>query len=269
MKRTTPYLLIAISILFMKCANNDSDSGNGNSGNESTSNVARLNFSIVATFPHDTTAYTQGLEFYNGFLLEGTGLEGKSKLTKRRLEDTQELQSVALDPTLFGEGITVLRDTLYQLTWRNRMVLVYTAKDFKKITEYPISTEGWGITNNGKELIVTDGSSNLYFYDPATFRLLRTQGVTEDGSPVIQLNELEYINDFIYANQYQYPYILKIDPNNGHVVGKLDLTELTQRVKAKYPQADVLNGIAFNPETKKVYVTGKLWPEIYEINFPF
>ena len=132
-----------------------------------------------------------------------------------------------------------------------------------------MSTEGWGITNNGKELIVTDGSSNLYFYEPSTFRLLRTQGVTEDGSPTIALNELEYINGFIYANQYQYPYIVKIDPSNGLVVGKLDFTEVVQRTKAKNPQADFLNGIAFNPQTNKVYITGKLWPEIYEVNFPF
>jgi glutamine cyclotransferase len=221
----------------------------------------------VATYPHDTSSYTQGLEFYNGSLLEGTGLEGKSKLIRRNFNDSKAIQSVTLDTALFGEGITVLHDTLYQLTWQNKKVLVYTAKDFKKIKEIPINTEGWGLTNNGKELIVTDGSSNLYFYEPGTFRLLRTQGVTEDGSPVIQLNELEFINGFIYANQYQYPYILKIDPNSGQVVSKLDLTDLWQRIKVKYPKADVLNGIAYDQQSKKIYVTGKLWPEMYEISF--
>jgi glutamine cyclotransferase len=266
MKRSLPLLLL-VALLFVKCTNEDTN--NGNENNEDRSNVTRLSYTVVAAFPHDTSAFTQGLEFYNGQLLEGTGLEKKSRLIRRNLNDANALQSVFIDSSLFGEGITVLNDTLFQLTWQNQKVLVYTAKDFKKIKEFPLTTEGWGITNNGKELIVTDGSSNIYFYEPSTFRLLRTQGVTEDGSPTIALNELEYIKGFIYANQYQYPYIVKIDPSNGLVVGKLDFTEVVQRTKAKYPQADFLNGIAFNPQTNKVYITGKLWPEIYEVNFPF
>ncbi|HZG99869.1 MAG TPA: glutaminyl-peptide cyclotransferase, partial [Flavisolibacter sp.] len=162
MKRPLPLLLIA-SILLVKCANNDS---NNDGDTETRSNVTRLNYTVVAAFPHDTSAYTQGLEFYNGQLLEGTGLERKSRLIRRNLNDANALQSVSIDSALFGEGITVLNDTLYQLTWQNQKVLVYTAKDFKKIKEFPLSTEGWGITNNGKELIATDGSSNLYFYEP-------------------------------------------------------------------------------------------------------
>ncbi|HYM94459.1 MAG TPA: glutaminyl-peptide cyclotransferase, partial [Chitinophagaceae bacterium] len=137
----------------------------------------------------------------------------------------------------------------------------------KKIKEFSINTEGWGITTDGKELIVSDGTSNLYFYDPSTFHLLRTEEVTEAGDLSHNLNELEYINGYVYANQWQYPYILKIDPKNGEIVAKADLTDLWSRVQAKDPQADVPNGIAYDSATKKMYVTGKCWPELYEIQF--
>lgn len=226
-----------------------------------------LSYNIVQSYPHDTSSYTQGLEFYDGILLEGTGLEGKSKLARVDLTSGKALKNIALDSALFGEGITVLHDTLYQLTWQNKKVLVYTAKDFKKIKEFPLNTEGWGLTNDGKNLIVSDGSSNLYFYEPATFRLLRTQGVTESGSPAYNLNELEYINGFVYANKYEYNDILKIDPTSGQVVAKLDLSDVVTRVQNKDPQINFLNGIAYDSITKKIYVTGKLWPELFEISF--
>ncbi|HZH00861.1 MAG TPA: glutaminyl-peptide cyclotransferase, partial [Flavisolibacter sp.] len=151
MKRSMPLLLL-VALLFVKCTNEDTN--NGNENNEDRSNVTRLSYTVVAAFPHDTSAFTQGLEFYNGQLLEGTGLEKKSRLIRRNLNDANALQSVFIDSSLFGEGITVLNDTLFQLTWQNQKVLVYTAKDFKKIKEFPLTTEGWGITNNGKELIV-------------------------------------------------------------------------------------------------------------------
>ncbi len=234
---------------------------------EETSTVPILTHNIVGTYPHDTSSYTQGLTFWKGQFLEGTGLEKKSKLMQVDLTTGKAVRQINLPPNVFGEGITVLNDTLYQLTWQNHIVYVYSANDFKKIKEIPLNTEGWGITNDGKNLIVTDGSSNLYFYEPSTFRLLRTQSVTEDGTPVPNLNELEYINGFIYANQYEYNYILKIDPASGQVVAKMDLTDLANRALAKNPGANVLNGIAYNPDTKKVYVTGKLWPELYEIQF--
>jgi glutamine cyclotransferase len=145
-------------------------------------------------------------------------------------------------------------------------VLVYTLKDFKKIKEFTINTEGWGITTDGKNLIISDGSSNLYFYNPSSFRLLRTQGVTDAGALAYNMNELEYIEGFIYANQWQLPYIYKINPANGQVVGKINLNEAWDRIKIKDPQADVPNGIAYDEVTKKIYITGKLWPELYEIH---
>lgn len=255
-----------LTLILAACNNNDVTVSTPPS-NSPNSNVNRLSYTITAAYPHDTSSFTQGLTFYKGTLLEGTGQEGKSKLMAVDLTTGKPTKETGLDAKLFGEGITVFNDTVYQLTWQNKVVLVYTAKDFKKIKEIPLNTEGWGITHNGKELIVSDGSSNLYFYEPSTFRLMRTQGITEDGSPASNLNELEYINGYIYANQWQYPYILKIDPNSGFVVAKLDLSDVVTRAKAKDPKVDFLNGIAYNEATRKIYVTGKLWPELYEINF--
>jgi len=269
MKKVVHFLIAVPCIYLMSCANNDKNDDNtdGSTPANTTASAPMINYSVVAVYPHDTSSFTQGLVFNNGEFLEGTGNYGHSMLYQVDLKTGKQLRKVALDPKFFGEGITVLHDTLYQLTWQEKTVLVYSAKDFKKIKEFPLNTQGWGITNDGKNLIVSDGSSNLYFYDPSTFQLMRTQGVTENGAPAVNINELEYIDGFVYANQWQYNYILKIDPNSGQVVAKMDLTDLVNRVKAKDPQADVLNGIAYDPATKKVYVTGKFWPDLYEIKF--
>lgn len=258
--------LASTGLMFMSCSgNNDTSAENA----APPSSVATLSYTIGGAFPHDTSHFTQGLAFYGDQLLEGTGNYGESKLIQLDLTTGKSTKEVSLPKEYFGEGITILNDTIYQLTWKEHKAFAYSARDFKKVNEFSINTEGWGITHNGTELIVSDGSANLYFYEPSTFRLLRTQGVTEDGSPAVNLNELEYINGFVYANQWQYNYILKIDPRSGQVVGKMDLTELHNRAKAKNPSADVLNGIAYNAESKKVYVTGKDWPEIYELQFNF
>lgn len=264
------FILLSFSMIYMAGCSNSTGDGSNESGIKSS--VQHLSYSVTAVYPHDTSFFTQGLEFYNGQLLEGTGNQGESKLMQVDLETGKPTKVISLDPNLFGEGITIMNDTIYQLTWKDQVVLVYSAREFKKIKEFPLSTEGWGITHDGKSLIVSDGSSNLYFYEPSTFRLLSTQGVTEDGRPVLNINELEYINGYIYANQWQYNYILKIDPKSGQVVAKIDLTDLVNRVQAKIPGVDTgttatLNGIAYNPETNKIYITGKLWPEIYEIHF--
>lgn len=264
------FIYAALFLLLMACNNTDSTNGNDvGSGTNSTSSVPPIGYTVVNAYPHDTSSYTQGLAFYKGRLYESTGNKGVSKLREIELATGKPLREVKLDSTYFGEGVVVLNDTVYQLTWQDKKLLRYTVKDFKPLPPFPLSTEGWGITAINNELVVTDGTSNLYFYRPSDFQLLRTQGVTEDGAPDANLNELEYINGFIYANQYQYNYILKIDPASGQVVGKLDLTDLVQRAAAKYAGVNVLNGIAYNEATKKIYVTGKWWPEIYEINFPF
>lgn len=261
-------LLLTASFFVIACGETDKPAeGNNEEGLQTPS----ISYSIVASYPHDTSSFTQGLAFYNGKLFEGTGNYKRSKLLEIDLQTGKPAREVKLDPKQFGEGITILNDTIYQLTWQEHVVNVYTAKDFKKVKELPLNTEGWGITHDSTNLIVTDGSSNLYFYDPSTFRLLRVQAVLENGSPVPNLNEVEYINGFVYANQWQYNHLLKIDPKSGMVVGRIDLTNEVNRLKTKIPDMEekgsFLNGIAYNPQNNKIYVTGKNWPEILEIQF--
>ena len=248
---------------FVACKNKDGENPDKPDPNAPKS----MSYSIIATYPHDTSSYTQGILIYNGALYEGTGNYGFSKLKKVDLKTGKTEKEVSLDKKYFGEGITILNDTVYQLTWKEKSVFVYTLKEFKKIKEFTINTDGWGLTTDGKQLIASDGSSTLYYYDPSTFRLLKTQDITESGSLSYNLNELEYINGFIYANQYQAPYIFKIDPATGQIVAKADLNKMWDRIKAIDPKADVPNGIAYDTATKKIYITGKLWPELYEVQF--
>lgn len=250
--------------LFFSCNNGD-DSNQDNSPNPDVLVPKTLSHSIINAYPHDTGSYTQGLTFYNNELYESTGLEGQSKLMKVDLITGKAIKQIELAKDIFGEGITILRDTIYQLTWKNKVVFVYTLKDFKKVKEFPINTDGWGITHDGTRLIVSTGSSDLYFYDPSTFKLLSKSGIIEGLNLTFYLNELEYIDGYVYANQYTYPYILKIDPVAGKVVAKYDLSDMWKRVKSIFAEAEVPNGIAYNEVTKKIYVTGKNWPELYEI----
>jgi glutaminyl-peptide cyclotransferase len=226
-----------------------------------------MSYSIIGTFPHDTSSYTQGLIIYNGSMYEGTGNYGRSKLRQVNMKTGKAIREISLDKKYFGEGVTILNDTVYQLTWKEKTVLVYTLKDFKKIKEFPVNIEGWGLTNDGKNLIASTGGSDLYYYEPSTMNLLKTQTVTDAGSPTHDINELEFINGFIFANQYMAPYIFKIDPANGMIVAKANLQGMWDRIKAIDPAADVPNGIAYDAATKKIYITGKWWPELYEVQF--
>jgi glutamine cyclotransferase len=223
-----------------------------------------MSYKLAEAYPHDTSSFTEGLNIYNGQVLESTGNHGKSFLLLTDLKTGKVIKKAKLDSVYFGEGTVMLRDTIYQMTWREKKVFVYN-KDFKKLNELPLNYEGWGLTTNGSELIATDGSSNLYFYEPATFRLLRTQGVSENGTPVANLNEIEYVNGFLYANQWQTNYIYKIDASTGEIKAKMDLTELASRARSKNNNIDVLNGIAYDSSSKKLFVTGKYWPEIYAL----
>lgn len=228
--------------------------------------IATPGFDVVATYPHDTTSYTQGLIIYKGQLYEGTGQYGFSALIKTDLASGNTLQRLALDKAYFGEGITILNDTIYQLTWKEQKVFIYDMK-FKKIGSFELDKEGWGLTTNGKELLLTNGSGDLFFYEPATFKLLRVQTVTEAGSPSFNLNELEYAEGYVYANQYTYPYVLKIDPTNGEVVAKYDLSRIWEQCRQRYPNTEVPNGIAYDSEQKKWYVTGKYWHLLFQVQW--
>ena len=231
-----------------------------------------MNCIVQKTYPHDTSSFTEGLLIYKGSLYESTGdpdYSGKSKLLKINLTSGKVEKQVSLDKKYFGEGAVILRDTIYQLTYKEGIAFIYNL-DFKKIKELPFATgngQGWGMTTDSTYLIVDDGSSNLYYFEPSTFKLIKKIAVTDAGALGYNLNELEYIDGYIYANQWQLPYILKIDPANGQVVAKIDLTDIWNRVQQKDPNADVLNGIAYDPVTKKIYITGKKWPELYEVQF--
>lgn len=266
MKKLSLFFIAASALAISAC--NGTDTKPTDSGTTETPKTPAIAYSVANTYPHDTSYFTEGLEFYKGSLLESTGLEGKSKLVQYNPANGKVDRQVNLEPKYFGEGITVLRDTIYQLTYREGVVHVYSAKDFKKIKELPYTNaEGWGLTNDGTYLIGDNSGNSLYYYEPGTFKLVKSVGITENGEPAIQLNELEYINGFVYANQWQYNYILKIDPAKGIVVSKMDLSPIVQQEKALNPNAEVLNGIAYNPDTKKFYITGKNWSKIYELRF--
>lgn len=265
------FIAVSLSTLISSCGDNTTTDSATTDTEAPAPAIPNISFSVIKTYPHDTSSFTQGLVVYKGQLYEGTGGDAdnpvsskNSHLLQVNLQTGKAEKSVPLDNQYFGEGITILNDTVYQLTWTERKVFVYTLPDLKKVKEFDFNTDGWGITNNGKELIVTDGSGNLYFYDPATFQLLHTQSVTHNGELAYNLNELEYIDGFVYANVWQQPYILKIDPSNGFIVGKIDVSDIWQRINSRNPD-EVPNGIAYDAETKKVYITGKKWPELYEV----
>jgi len=219
---------------------------------------------IINKVPHDFNAYTQGLVYCDGFLYESTGRRGQSSLRKVNPNDGAVIALHSLADEFFGEGITILDDKIYQLTWQSYTGFIYDKSTFLLMQEFFYNTEGWGITHNGKELIISDGTSSLFFFDPVTFEILREIDVTDENGPVEDLNELEYVNGEIFANiLYSYK-IARIDPLNGKVVGYIDLTGILSNEKIDYP-IDVMNGIAYDLETDRLFITGKLWPHVFEI----
>jgi glutamine cyclotransferase len=256
-----PLLLVSALAFLVSCNNEDTPPTEGPRPDAPKS----IGYSIINTYPHDTGSFTQGLIVYNGVMYEGTGDYGHSKLLKVDLNTGKAEQAISLENKYFGEGITILRDTIYQLTWKERKVFAYTLADFKKVREFTINTEGWGLTTDGTSLIVSDGSNQLYYYNPTTFQLIKTQSVMEAGSLAFNLNELEFIDGYIYANKFQGPEIYKIDPASGNIVGKIDVSDLWKKIQLKDPAADVPNGIAYDSSNGKIYITGKKWPELYEV----
>ena len=227
-------------------------------------------FKIINTYPHDKNAYTQGLEFHNGFLYEGTGRNGQSNVRKVALETGKVLQQRDLDAQYFGEGITIFENQIYQLTWRSGKGFVYDLDSFEPIKEFPYtkSREGWGLTNNGSQLIKTDGTERIWFLNPETLAEETYIEAYTNTQKVEKLNELEFINGKIYANRWQLNSILIINPTNGKVEGVANLNGLKKLIdqeQALDQDDDVLNGIAFDKETGRMFVTGKHWSKLYEI----
>lgn len=223
-------------------------------------------YEIVNTYPHDPMAFTQGLVYLEGFLYEGTGLNGRSSLRKVALESGEVVRQRDLDARFFGEGIAVFNNRVLQLTWRSQTAFVYDLDTFEARTQFSYQTEGWGLTHDGQTLIMSDGTSTLYFRDPFTFAETGRVAVRQGEDPVANLNELEYVNGEILANVWQRDYIVRIDPKSGQVTGIIDLRGLLSEADRGGRRVDVLNGIAYDEASDRLFVTGKLWPKLYEIN---
>ena len=219
-------------------------------------------YEIVNTFPHDTAAYTQGLLTSEGKLFESTGLWGQSSLRRVELESGDVLQEVELDPDDFGEGLALWENRLIQLTYQEHTAYLWDAETFAPLGSFSYSGEGWGLTHDGRRLIMSNGSSSLAFRDPETFAELDSVVVVDDGSPVTWLNELEWIRGEVFANVYYSDLIARIDPDTGRVIAWIDLTGL---LDPPLPGGDVLNGIAWDDDGERLFVTGKRWPSLFEI----
>jgi glutamine cyclotransferase len=215
-------------------------------------------------FPHDTSAYTQGLAYRDGFLYEGTGRNGQSSLRKVRLETGAVMQQINLGSEFFGEGVTIVKDRAFQLTWKSGVAFVYDLSTFHLLRKFSYAGEGWGLATDDRELFLSDGTAELRILDPATFREKRRIKVHDRSTPVDQLNELEFVDGQIFANVWHTNRIARISPQTGAVVGWIDLTGLLSSVYRLEPEA-VLNGIAYDAVGKRLFVTGKLWPSVFEI----
>jgi len=228
-------------------------------------NVPVYSYSITQIYPHDPSAFTQGFTFDSeGNLLEGTGINGASSLRQVNLVDGKILQQINLSYEYFGEGITVVDNKIVQLTWQNKIGFIYDRETLALLDNFNLNTEGWGLTYDGKYLIMSDGTDTLYFLDTTTYKTTNSINVYDGNGPVENLNELEYINGTIYANIWHSSKIAIINPTTGQVEAYIELEDLTQTYTTKDSEA-VLNGIAYNTQTKQLYITGKNWSNIYEI----
>jgi len=275
------YFILSLMLIALSCGDaptgrpiNSISNGNGSTTNTNskTNAVPQYSIQVVATYPHDPKAFTQGLVYHNGFIYEGTG--GKpargddfsSSLRKVELHSGKVVQKFDVPPTFFGEGITIIGDKVYQLTWQEGTGFIYNLDDFKLLREVKYSGDGWGLTNDGTNLIMSDGTHVIRFLNPEDFTTQRTITVTDEkGRPLMEINELEFVKGEIWANVWQTPWIVRIDPATGKLLGRIDLSSIAENVAKKNRTADVLNGIAHDPATDRIFVTGKNWPSLYEI----
>jgi glutamine cyclotransferase len=218
---------------------------------------------VVNKYPHDPTAFTQGLEFVDSFFYEGTGKYGESDIRVVEFKTGEIIQSKKIPTNYFGEGVTIFGEKIYQITWREKTGFVYNL-DLEQLSTFQITGEGWGLTEDGTHLIMSNGSSTLSFLDPLSFKLMKTIQVSYNGNPISRLNELEYIEGRIYGNIWQTDNLVIIDPKSGKVLSWINLTGLQDHLDSKNG-IDVLNGIAYDEENDRIFVTGKLWPNLFEI----
>lgn len=266
------YLLIVLAIALSNCSNQDTHEKDKNSKGEKSTSVPFLSFALIKSYPHDINSFTEGFLFNEGKLYESTGATEGLPQT-RSLFGVVDLQSGKIDvkaeldrEKYFGEGITFLNGKVYQLTYKTKIGFIYDAKSFKRLGEFTFpSEEGWGMTTDGKHLIMSDGTFELTYLDPVSLKLVKKVSVTENGCVKEMINELEYIKGYIYANIWTTNTIVKIDPANGNIIGKFDMTSLAQEAKSLNPRSMEMNGIAYDSISDGVFVTGKMWPKIYEL----
>ena len=225
--------------------------------------MEHYSYEVVNSYPHDKNAFTQGLEYYNGHLYEGTGLKGESTLRKVNLKSGKVIKNHKLADKYFGEGITIFNNKIYQLTWKSKTGFIYNL-NFELIDRFSYNYQGWGLTHNKKHLILSDGTNLIRFLDPKTLELVRKIKVTKNNKRITNINELEYIQGKIYANIWQEDYIVIINPSDGKIEGIIDLKGIINSRKYDY-ELNVLNGIAYDNENDRLFITGKLWPKIFEI----
>lgn len=267
---------LTLFIFFLSCFASCGNEGNNKEEDLDVPAIPPINYVLTKTYPHDTASFTEGLVIYNRKLYESTGSPDNMPQTRSlvgELDTTtgQIKKKIELDrEQYFGEGIVFLNDKLYQLTYQNKLGFVYDASSFKKLREFSLPVkEGWGMTTDGTLLIISDGTNILTCLEPINFKTVKTITVTDFNGAVNNLNELEYIKGFIYANVYTTNYILKINPNTGNVIGKIDLGGLVYEAKTKYRGSLELNGIAYDSAKQVAYVTGKMWPHLYAISLKF
>ncbi len=265
-------LALLATIVIYGC--NGSDSGdNGTTDNlDIIPPAITLSYQVVNQFKHDTSAFTEGFSFHDGKLYESTGAPDSPEtsgtwIASIDLSTGKYDKKIDLGRTFFGEGITFLKGKVYQLTYRAGKGFVYDAVTFKKLREFSYKGEGWGLTNDGTSLIMSNGTSNLYYLNPDSLTFIKMLAVQDNNGYVENINELVFINGFIYANKWLTGDILKIDPATGYVVGKMDLSRYSGEVKSKNREAQEMNGIAYDSVSRKTYITGKKWPVIYEIKW--
>ncbi len=261
---------LLLSLLMVAC--NDTDTvEEDNIPVEPIIPVPVLDYHVTQIYPHDTTSYTEGLLIHNGKLYESTGSPEDMPQTKSLfgILDTATgniLKKVEIDRKYFGEGICFLNGKVYQLTYQTKTGFIYDAKTFQKSGEFSFpGKEGWGLTTDSTSLIMSDGTNLLYYFDPVNYKLSKTVRATYQTAPLMKLNELEYINHFIYANIYGTNSVVKIDPASGKVTALFDFSALADKAKNKYPASMEMNGIAHDPVSGKTYITGKMWPTLYQL----
>jgi glutaminyl-peptide cyclotransferase len=236
----------------------------GATANKPAATALKYSYEIVNTWPHDREAYTQGLVFHEGKLLESTGQEGRSSLRRVEPETGIILKKISVPRPYFAEGITLFKGKIYQLTWQHQLGFIYDAESFERLGEFSYRGEGWGLTSDGNSLIMSDGTNRIRFLNPDNFQVSRTISVMDGSTPVASLNELEYVHGEIYANIWHEERVARIEPQSGRVLGWIDLTGLRALSDANGTEA-VLNGIAYDENNDRFFVTGKLWPKLFEI----